>query len=48
MSPILLCIYLNVLFFALPSHVTATPSPHESGHAFVDDLLYRSQNGNRI
>ena len=48
MSPILFCLYLNVLLFALPSHVTAPPSPHESGHAFVDDLLYRSENGDRI
>ena len=48
MSPILFCLYLNVLLFALPSHVTAPPSPHESGHAFVDDLLYRSEDGERI
>ena len=48
MSPILLCLYLNVLLFALPSHVTAPPSPHESGHAFVDDPLYRSEDGDRI
>ena len=48
MSPILFCLYLNVLLFALPSHVTAPPSPHESGHAFVDDLLYRSEDGDRI
>ena len=44
MSPVLLCLYLNPLLFALPFHVTATPSPHESGYAFVDDLLYRSAN----
>ena len=48
MSPILFCRYLNVLLFALPSHITAPPSPHESGHAFVDDLLYRSEDGDRI
>ena len=48
MSPILFCLYLSVLLFALPSHVTAPPSPHESGHAFVDDLLYRSEDGDRI
>ena len=48
MSPILFCLYLNVLPFALPSHVTAPPSPHESRHAFVDDLLYRSEDGDRI
>ena len=48
MSPILFCLYLNVLLSALPSHVTAPPSPHESGHAFVDDLLYRSEDGDRI
>ena len=49
MSPILFCLYLNVLLFALPSHVTATPTPpHESGHAFVDDLLYGSEDGDRI
>ena len=47
-SPIFFCLYLNVLLFALPSHVTAPPSPHESGHAFVDDLLYRSEDGDRI
>ena len=48
MSPILFCPYLNVLLFALPSHVTAPPSPHEQGHAFVDDLLYRPEDGDRI
>ena len=48
MSPILFCLYLNVLLFALPSHVTAPPSPQEWGHAFVDDLLYRSEDGDRI
>ena len=48
MSPILFCLYLNVLLFALPSHVKAPPSPHESGHAFVDDLLYRSEDADRI
>ena len=48
MSPILFCLYLNVLLFALPSHVTAPPSPHESGHAFADDLIYRSEDGDRI
>ena len=48
MSPIVFCLYLNVLLFVLPSHVTAPPSPQESGHAFVDDLLYRSEDGDRI
>ena len=48
MSSILFCLYLNVLLFALPSHVTAPPSSNESGHAFVDDLLYRSENGDPI
>ena len=48
MSLILFGLYLNVLLFALPSHVTAPSSPHESGHAFVDDLLYRSEDGDRI
>ena len=48
MSPILFCLYLNVLLFALPSHVTAPPPRDESGHAFVDDLLYRSEDGDRI
>ena len=48
MSPILLCLYLNVLLFDLPSDVTAPPSPQDSGHAFVDDLLYRSEDGDRI
>ena len=45
MSPILFCPYLNVLLFALPPHVTAPPSPHESAHTFVDDLPYRSEDG---
>ena len=48
MSPILFCLYLNVLLFALPSHVMASPSPHKSGHAFIDNLLYRSEDGDRI
>ena len=48
MSPILFCLYLNVLLLALPSHVTASPSLHESGHAFFDDLLYRSEDEDRI
>ena len=48
MSPILFCLYLNVLLFALPSHVTAPPSSHDSGHAFVDDLLHRSESGDHI
>ena len=48
MSPILFCLYLNVLLFALPSHVTAARSRHESGHAFVDDLPYGSEDGDRI
>ena len=47
MSPILCCLYLNMLLFALPSYVTTPPSPRESGHAFVDDLLYRSERGDR-
>ena len=48
MSPILFCLYLNVLLLALPSYVTAPPSSHESGHAFVDNLLYQSKSGDRI
>ena len=48
MSPILFCLYLNVLRFALLFHVTAPPSPHKSGHALVDDLLYRSEDWDRI
>ena len=48
MLPILFCLYWNDLLFALPSQVTAPPSSHESGHAFVDDLLYRSESGDRI
>ena len=40
MSPNFFCLYLDVLLFALPSHVTEPPSSHESGHTFVDDLLY--------
>ena len=48
MSPNLFCLYLNVLLFTLRSHVTAPPSPEVSGHTFVDDLLYRSENGDRI
>ena len=48
MSHILFCLYLNVLLFALPSHVGAPASPHESGHAFVDDLHYKSEYEKRI
>ena len=48
MSPTLSCLYLQVLLFPLPYRVTAPPSSHESGHAFVDDLLYRSERGDRI
>ena len=48
MSPTLFRLYLNVLLFVLPSHFTAPPSSHESGHAFVADLLYRSKIGDRI
>ena len=48
MPPVLFCLYLNVLLFALPCHVTAPPSRHESGQAFVNDLLYRSEDGDRI
>ena len=48
MSPVLFCLYLNVLLFGLPSHVAAPPSSKQSGHAFVDDLLYRCESGDRI
>ena len=48
MSPTLLCLYQNVLLFALPSYVSTPPSPRKSRHAFMDDLLHRSENGDRI
>ena len=48
MSPILFCLYFKGLLFTLPSHVTAPPSSHNAGHAFVDDLLYRSKSGDRM
>ena len=31
-----------------PPHLTTPPSPHESSHAFIDDLLYRSESKQRI
>ena len=48
MSPTLFCLYLNVLLVALSSYVSTPPSPRKPGHAFMDDLLYRSENGDRI
>ena len=39
--------FLPLLERAPFSLFTAPPSSHESGHAFVDDLLYRSESGDR-
>ena len=48
MSPILFVLYVNVLLFAIPHHLQTPPTQHESSHAFVDDLLYRSQSPKHI
>ena len=36
-------LYVNVLLFAVPHHLSTPITQHESSHAFVDDLLYRSE-----
>ena len=43
LSPILFVLYVNVLLFAVPHHLSTCITQHESSHAFVDDLLYRSE-----
>ena len=48
MSPILFVFYVNVLLFAVPHHLSTPITQHESSHAFVDDLLYRSESSQRI
>ena len=41
-------LYVNVLLFAVPHHLSTPITQHESSHAFVDDLLYRSESSQRI
>ena len=41
-------LYVNVLLFAVPHHLSTSITQHESSHAFVDDLLYRSESSQRI
>ena len=48
LSQILFVLYVNVLLFAVPHHVSTPITQHESSHAFVDDLLYRSESSQRI
>ena len=48
LSPILFMLYVNVLLFAVPHHLSTPITQHESSHAFVDDLLYRSESSQRI
>ena len=48
LSPILFVLYVNVLLFAVPHHLSTPITQHESSHAFVDDLLYRSDSSQRI
>ena len=48
MSPILFVLYVNILRFAVPHHLRTPPTRHESSHAFIDDLFYRSQSPQRI
>ena len=48
LSPILFVLYVNVLLFAVPHHLSTPITQHESSHAFVDDLLYRSESSQRI
>ena len=42
LSPILFVLYVNVLLFIVPHYLSSPITQHESSHAFVDDLLYRS------
>ena len=39
---------MNVLLFAVPHHLSTPITQHESSHAIVDDLLYRSESSQRI
>ena len=48
LSPILFVLYVNVLSFAVPHHLSIPITRHESSHAFVDDLLYRSESSQRM
>ena len=48
LSPILFVLYVNVLLFAVPHHLSTPITQHESSHVFVDDLLYRSECSLRI
>ena len=48
LSPILSVLYVNVLLFAAPHPLSTHITQHESSHAFVDDLLYRSESSQRI
>ena len=48
LSPILFVLYVNVLLFAVPHHLSTPITQHESSHAFVDDLLSRSESSQRI
>ena len=43
LSAILFVLYVNILLFAVPHHLSTPITQHESSHAFVDDLLYRSE-----
>ena len=48
LSLILFVLYVNVLFFAVPHHLSTPITQYESSHAFVDDLLYCSESSQRI
>ena len=48
LSSLLFVLYVNVLLFAVPHHLSTPITQHESSHAFVDDLLYRSESSQRI
>ena len=48
LSPILFVLYVNVLLFAVPHHLSTPITQHESSHAFVNDLQYRSESSQRI
>ena len=48
LSPILFVLYVNILLFAVPHHLSTPITQHESSRAFVDDLLYRSESSQRI
>ena len=41
-------LYVNVLLFAVPHHLSTPITQHESSHAFVDDLLCRSESSQGI